>query len=292
MDRFDNPEQLNEQEAFTNEPEPEENVLSDAESFSDGAQEETDAAPQEAKGEALAEEEQTEDGKEEPEEKKPEKKDSPALFFFDLISLVAASLAFVMLLLTFTVRQSPVLGSSMYPTIRGRDESGRVSETAGEDILLISRLFYTPKPGDIVVIQTPTIYSGRAKDSMNHSLVKRVIATGGDELRIDFSSWRIEVNEEVFEEGFGSAPYVNYPANSSVRMDMGALTSNEELRSCIVSQDGDVYVLKIPEGKLFVMGDNRNNSTDSRRIGLIDERWVAGKALLRVYPFDRFGSIY
>lgn len=221
---------------------------------------------------------------EEKEEKKEEKKEPPALFFLDLLELVALSLAAVMLILAFFVRQSPVIGSSMYPTINGMVEgSGKF-----EDILMISDFLYTPQRGDIVVIQTPTLYTGRVAASLDHSIVKRVIAVGGDTMTIDFENWRITVNGEIFEDGYGSAPYVNY---QGTRMSMGYINSLEDLVEATVSHEGMVYTLKIPEGKLFVMGDNRNNSTDSRRIGFIDERWIAGKALIRIYPFNRFGSI-
>ena len=218
-----------------------------------------------------------------------EKKESPALFLFDLFELIAVSLAVVMLLLTFVMRLSPVIGSSMYPTILGRRESGE-SDTSGKDVLIISDTFYTPASGDIIVIQTPTLYKGRTAASMDHSIVKRVIAVGGDTMTIDFENWRIEVNGEVFEEGYGKAPYVNYGA-AQKKMDEGYMATLPDLVAATVSHEGSVYTVKIPEGKLFVMGDNRNNSTDSRRIGLIDERWVAGRSLVRVYPFDRFGTV-
>ena len=60
---------------------------------------------------------------------------------------------------------------------------------------------------------------------------------------------------------------------------------------CDYKEEGTVHSFTIPEGQVFVLGDNRNNSKDSRAIGLIDERWILGKSILRVYPFDRIGIV-
>ena len=49
--------------------------------------------------------------------------------------------------------------------------------------------------------------------------------------------------------------------------------------------------MEIPEGFVFVMGDNRNNSRDSRDIGFIDQRLIVGRSVLRIFPFDRFGTV-
>ena len=59
-----------------------------------------------------------------------------------------------------------------------------------------------------------------------------------------------------------------------------------------LDKDGDGYErIEVPEGEIFVMGDHRNNSKDSRTLGCIDERYILGKVLLRIYPFDRFGAL-
>lgn len=213
-------------------------------------------------------------------------------FLFELAETVSVSIAIVMVLLTLCVRHSPVNGSSMYPTILGRNTGISASEMVGEDILLISDLLYTPKSGDIVVIQTPTLYSS-AESSMNHPIVKRVIAVGGDTMTIDFENWYIEINGEVFENGRNSADYVNY---SPSPMTSGAVSANPaiftRISGCTVTKEKEmVYTITIPEGYLFVMGDNRNNSSDSRAIGLIDERWVIGRSIIRIYPFDRIGVV-
>ena len=55
--------------------------------------------------------------------------------------------------------------------------------------------------------------------------------------------------------------------------------------------EGTVHSFTVPSGQVFILGDNRNNSKDSRAIGLIDERWIIGKSIIRIYPFDRIGVV-
>lgn len=107
--------------------------------------------------------------------------------------------------------------------------------------------------GDIVVITQP--------NSLNEPLIKRVIAKGGDTVDIDFLEGTVTVNGQVLSE-----PYI-----AEATQTMGDY----------------VYPQVVPEGMLFVMGDNRNNSVDSRSraIGFIDERYVLGVAQVRIYPF-------
>ena len=121
------------------------------------------------------------------------------------------------------------------------------------DWLTVSAITNEVKTGDIVVITQP--------NSLNEPLIKRVIAKGGDTVNIDFIEGTVTVNGKILYE-----PYIAEKTEIS----------------------GDyVYPLEIPEGYIFVMGDNRNNSLDSRfrTIGLIDERYVLGVAETRVYPF-------
>lgn len=110
--------------------------------------------------------------------------------------------------------------------------------------------------GDIVIITQP--------NDRNEPLVKRVIAVGGDTLDINFVTGQVEVNGEVIDE-----PYIM-----------------EETRN-----KGDFdKPIKIPEGYVFVMGDNRNNSLDSRfdSIGIIDERYILGVANARMFPLGEW----
>ena len=121
------------------------------------------------------------------------------------------------------------------------------------DWLTVSATSSEINVGDIVVITQP--------NSLNEPLIKRVIAKGGDTISIDFIEGVVTVN--------GVAQYEPYIAEKTERM-------------------GDfVYPLTVPEGCLFVMGDNRNDSLDSRfkTIGFIDERYVLGVAQVRILPF-------
>lgn len=120
------------------------------------------------------------------------------------------------------------------------------------DWLTVSAVTKSVDRGDIVVVTQP--------NTLNEPLIKRVIAKGGDTINIDFTTGAVIVNGEIQNE-----PYI---ADLTLRKG---------------DFKGETVV---PEGMLFVMGDNRNKSIDSRFdvIGLIDERYVLGVANLRIFP--------
>ncbi len=195
---------------------------------------------------------------------------------FEWAEMLAISVCIVLIVMTTIVRHSPVTGHSMYPTLKGSALSAGdefAAEPGKNDVLLISDLFYTPKTGDIVVTQ--------AKGHMENPLVKRVIAVGGQSLRIDFSTWEVWVDGEKLDE-----TYIHREDGNM----MGEMEYIFHMNSCDRLEDGS-YV--IPEGYIFCMGDNRNHSSDSRAagIGLIDERLVVGNVLCRIFPFDRIGAV-
>ena len=139
----------------------------------------------------------------------------------------------------------------------------------GDYLLLVNNIFYhDPKPGDIVVASKDSFRDGS-------SIVKRVIAVEGQTVDIDFSTGTVYVDGVALDE-----PYVYSP------------TTNPQ---------GMVFPLVVDDGCIFVMGDNRGRSMDSRdpEIGLIDKREVLGKAILLILPgkdgerrdFSRFGVI-
>ena len=155
-----------------------------------------------------------------------------------------------MIITSFFFRHSVVQGDSMMNTLQNGEH------------LIISDFFYTPQRGDIIVCQDYTA-------KLNTPIVKRVIAVGGDTIRI--TKTEIYVNGEpendyyVFIDPY-AMPYFYEPMEE----------------------------MTIPEGEIFVMGDHRNNSKDSRDqedLGTISEDAVLGKVLLRFYPFDKFGPV-
>ena len=156
-------------------------------------------------------------------------------------SLVAAVLI-ITLVFTFAVRMMGVSGPSMIPTLQDGDRL----------IVINAALCGTYRVGDIVIAR---------KESFDEKpIVKRVIATGGQTVDIDFDLGRVYVDGVLLEED-----YINEP-------------------TCL--EEGTEFPLTVPEGSIFVMGDNRNRSSDSRdsRLGTVDTRYVIGKAVFLAFP--------
>ena len=210
----------------------------------------------------IPEKDATEDTQPTAEETATEKEEKTPLshLIFEWLELFAFSLAAVLIVMTFFFRHSPVSGTSMLPTLNNGD------------ILLISRLEYTPERGDVVIVQSE-------KDDLRRPLVKRVIALGGDTIRINFETWEIAVNGEVIDE-----PYID---KLPIPMEVYG-TAMFLLR---VDDELPIYEGTVPEGKLFILGDNRNNSKDSRAIGFVDEREIIGDVRYRLFPLDQAGEV-
>ncbi len=172
---------------------------------------------------------------------------------FEWVELFTLTIAIVLTVFNLVIRPTKVDGTSMNQTLQDKD------------VLLTTNFNYTPKDGDIVVIQSPDVMGGRA-------IVKRVIATGGEVLDIDFDNWKVTVNGKELDED-----YVNY-------------IEGVPMHSCNPTL-GITFPYTVPEGKIFVMGDNRNGSSDSRWIGPVDQRAVFGHALFRLLPFGAFGGL-
>lgn len=174
---------------------------------------------------------------------------TPAAMVFEWTNALVTALIIVLLLLTFVFRQVTVNGTSMTNTLKNGDR------------LIVSNFMYTPKNNDIVVISHGNNYS--------EPIIKRVIATEGQSLSINYDTGDVIVDNVLLDE-----PYIK--------------GVTRQLRNPI-----DIPAV-IPEGYVFVMGDNREGSLDSRstEIGLIPVENIIGKAEFRIYPFNSIGNIY
>ncbi len=190
---------------------------------------------------------------------------------FDYVETFSVALSVLIVVFLFLCRYVAVDGDSMYPTLHGDPELHEELGLDHMDQLIISDFLYTPKTGDIVVIKT---------DSGEKPLIKRVIATGGQKVRIDFRTWEVEVDGVKLDE-----TYINYEPDVSMNQaDMNALYGVDENGVCSFT---------VGKNKVFVMGDNRNNSRDSRFEGIEeqDRSHILGKVILRLFPFSEFGTV-
>ncbi len=186
---------------------------------------------------------------------------------FDVLEMFAWSMFVVFMLFTFAIRLCNVEGDSMQNTLFN-----------GEKLLLYS-VGYTPEQDDIIVFH---LTDPDQTTNLEKTLVKRVIATGGQTVKINFYT------TEIFVDG------VRYEDTHAVfkKLDGTEIDSYTMPFTNGVSYDRKTGILQlqVPEHTLFVMGDNRNNSRDSRDADIlfVDERCVLGKVVARVSPFTTF----
>ena len=165
---------------------------------------------------------------------------------YDWISAAVFALVLVTLVFSFWFRIVEVDGNSMNPTLLDTER------------LITNRLCYTPERGDIVIVNLRT----------REPLVKRVIALGGDTLRIDDETNTVYINGEALDE-----PYIQ---GRTISLGFG---TEERV---------------IPDGYVFVMGDNREDSTDSRfmnQVGYVKQSDLIGEAVYRFFPLSRAGGL-
>lgn len=188
-----------------------------------------------------------------------EKRDAPqktnyCLELFEWIETLVKAFVIIFILNIFVFRSVTVVGDSMVPTL-----------TDG-DAVIISNFAYEPQRGDIVVVQADN-FKNQLTGEMGEPIIKRVIGIGGDEISFDTQNGVIIRNGEVLDETYTS--------------DKTYSSGNFK---------GSV---KIPEGKVLVLGDNRPISRDSRdaMLGLVDENLIMGKFVLRIFPFNKIGGV-
>lgn len=180
-------------------------------------------------------------------EQMPNKKSNTVLpYLKDIVFLISG----VLLVFSLLFRLVIVSGPSMNDTL-----------VDGDWLLLLSNVLYNePEQGDIIVASKDSFKDGKP-------IIKRVIATEGQTVDIDFQLGVVYVDGEALDE-----PYTLTPTNMF---------------------EGVTFPLTVADDCVFVMGDNRNESMDSRstEIGLIDDREIIGKAVLVVIPGDDGGEL-
>jgi signal peptidase I len=161
---------------------------------------------------------------------------------YEWVQALVSSVLVVVMIFTFVIRLIGVDGHSMLPTLQHGDRL----------LVLNSALCGEYEYGDIVIVRKDTF--------MRQPIVKRVIATEGQTVDIDFGTGSVWVDGQLLDE-----PYIN------------ELTFTDE---------GLNFPVTLGEGEVFVMGDNRNASDDSRNpnLGPVDERYIIGKAVILAFP--------
>lgn len=163
----------------------------------------------------------------------------------DVMCVLAGFMVVYMLLFRIVV----VVGPSMYDTL-----------VDGDRLILLSNVLYRePEQGDIIVA---------SKESFGgECIVKRVIATEGQTVDIDFESGIVYVDGLALDEEYAHTPTTR--------------------------QEGMLFPLTVEEGHVFVLGDNRDDSKDSRdpSIGLVDEREILGKVIFLMIPGDHYDTV-
>ncbi len=192
------------------------------------------------------------------EEQQENKQESIKTFIFDWLEVLVHAIIAVVICFSFFFRIATIDGPSMENTLLN-----------GERVI-ISNLFYEPKVGDIVVISRNKENSVFTMNDSNTPIIKRIIATEGQTVDIDFERGVVYVDGIALDE-----PYTKTPTNRKWDIE---------------------FPVTVDEGCIFVLGDNRNDSLDSRdsrigEYGMIDTRYILGHAVYRIFPLDKIGKL-
>ena len=181
------------------------------------------------------------------------------------LEIISTAVIAVVIIFCFIFRVATIDGDSMRDTLYGGDALGR-----NADKVIITNLFYTPKQGDIVVISRNAENSVESQKVSQGPIIKRVIATEGQMVDIDEVTGVVSVDGQPLKEDYIDGKF---------------------------TKRGDVELpTVVPQGCIFVLGDNRDVSLDSRspligNNGMIDTRYVLGHAVFRIYPFNKIGRL-
>jgi signal peptidase I len=179
--------------------------------------------------------------------------------FLEQLELIVIFFAIMVLVFTFVCKTCKVVGESMRETLQN-----------GETVLIWS-LFYSPGYGDVVVIHD--------NEALNEPIVKRVIGLPGDKIRVEHTS---DSMKTTITHADGSVTVLVSANEDYVRYidEYGALGHYSE---------DETYVVN--DGEVFVMGDNRLNSMDSRELGAYSSNQILGKVVFRIAPFNVMGAV-
>lgn len=200
------------------------------------------------------------------EEVKSPERSKPLNEVFEWLEILSTAIIAVVIIFSLVFRVATISGDSMKNTLIGANQfTGQIG-----DKVIITNFNYEPAFGDIVVVSRNIENSVSGQKTSEEPIIKRVIAVGGQTVNIDFETGTVFVDGKALKED-----YISSPTTNKYEVD---------------------FPVFVPEGYIFVLGDNRAESLDSRssRIGengLIDTRYVLGRAVYRIFPFNRIGRI-
>ena len=207
---------------------------------------------------------------------KIEKDKEPIKGFFDILESFVLAIACVIFFFIFAARLSIVDGSSMNSTLYNKD------------YLIVFNLFFTyePKNNDIVVVHGGLYaeHENGSGEEYSVPIVKRVVATEGQTIEIDYTTSQVYIDGKLLDEEY--AQYIN-PGYISISGGYSPYSFFYEH----YNEDTGIFTATVPQGTVFVMGDNRNHSADSRIFGFVPKEYIVGKVIFRIFPFSRAGLV-